>query len=100
MCCKHRAMLRHVLAMLDPEPPTPAAPAAALAPVAAPKVECPACDGIGCAGYDEDDDGRYWPAGRCKRCGGEGGIPSPLAASASGSPSDLDVELRTASIAA
>lgn len=34
---------------------------------------------MGCAGYDEDDDGRYWPVGRCERCGGEGVITLPAA---------------------
>ncbi len=43
-------------------------------------VECPECEGIGCAGFNEDDDGRFWPAGTCAACGGEGVIPSPVAA--------------------
>src|SRR5215211_8966875 len=38
----------------------------------------------GCAGFDEDDDGRYWPAGRCARCGGDGVVPFPVAAVAPG----------------
>ena len=78
--CQHHSLLLADLGWLpdtdtDPEPPTPAAPA--LAPAAAPEVECPECDGVGCAGFDEDDEGRYWPVGRCGRCEGEGIIPSP-----------------------
>ncbi len=76
--CQHHSLLLADLGWLpdtntDPEPPTPAAPAAAV------EVECPECEGIGCAGFDEDDVGRFWPTGTCAACEG-GGIPSPPAA--------------------
>ncbi len=52
------------------------------------EVEYPDCDGIGCAGFDEDDEGRFWPAGTYAACGGEGMIPSPAAAPAPEFPLD------------
>ena len=105
--CKHRAMLRHTLGMLDlePEPPTPAAPPAA--PVAACRrtvvevraggavplyrsderpaarrtveAPCPDCGGEGDVTYWVEAAGDEAVA-TCGRCNGQGTIPAPLAA--------------------
>jgi hypothetical protein len=76
--CKHRAAFYHLAGQLDPEPPTPAAPALTLVPR-----YCPPCDG---KGYLVKRSAIFGTTYRvtCQACGGKGiarkAAPAPLAA--------------------
>lgn len=77
-CCKHAAKFYAVAGLLDPEPPTPAAPAVRLVPRC-----CPPCDG---KGYRVKLSAIFGTTYRvdCRACGGSGvaGKEAPAAIAA------------------